>query len=116
MSIFKGILAFFAVILLLCGLAYGFGLFNIFYTNHIGVPTENANRNVMKQSQSWIDGKAQDVAKYRLEYIREKDPVAKEAIRQTVILSTSDVDVTLLPIDIQEFIRDMKSGSDMKYK
>ena len=45
---------------------------------------ENVRRNVFENTQSYVKGKQQELEKLRLEYIREKDPIAKEAIANMI--------------------------------
>ena len=83
--------------------------FEIFGIRFWGVRKENARREVFEQTQSYVEGKRQELTKYRLEYLKEKDPQAKEAIRQTIILSFSNFDENKLQPDLQTFLYEMKN-------
>lgn len=100
-----GIIAF---TLLLVGLSFAFGWSDVLYTKTVGKAQENARRQVFEQTQSYVEGKAQELTKYRLEYQTEKDPVAKEAIRQTIIQSFSNVDASKMPFELQSFLSQVR--------
>ena len=83
--------------------------FEIFGIRFWGVRAENARREVFEQTQSYVEGKRQELTKYRLEYQREKDPIAKEAIRQTIIQSMANFNESKLPTDLQSFLEQLKN-------
>jgi len=65
---------------------------------------ENVRRNVFENTQSYIEGKRQELSKYRLEYIREKDSIVKEAIASTIRQSFTNFNKTKLDYDSQIFL------------
>ena len=71
-----GGLALFLVIMFIFGL-YGLGWFKFF-----GPKTENIKREIFENTQSYVHGKIQDLAKYYDEYNQADGVDEKEAIRQ----------------------------------
>lgn len=65
---------------------------------------EDARRTVFENTQSFIEGKKQELIKYRLEYMRSEDAAEKEALRITIISSMANVDRSKLPMDLQQFL------------
>lgn len=75
-----------------------------------GVRQENARREVFKTSQAYNEGKAQDLAKYKLEYELAKDSTDKQIIKNMIIHSFADYDAKNLPSDLQVFLKEMKDA------
>lgn len=98
-------------ILILC-LVIGLGYYNVFYTKTAGKAQQKAKkqvqREVFEQTQSYVEGKRQEIVKYRLEYMKA-DSSEKHAIKMTIIQSFANFDESLLndPI-LESFIRDLK--------
>ena len=75
-----------------------------------GVKTENVRREVFEQSQSYVEGKRQELTKYRLEYMRSKDPAERRAIQATILQSMANFDEDKLPPDLQGFLDQLKNA------
>ena len=83
----------------------------LFILNYTGLITyqffapkyENVRRKTFENTKSYVEGKRQEITKYRLEYIREKDPAAKEAIKETILKSFANFDINKLEPDQQTF-------------
>jgi len=105
----KNVLITIGVIIALFAIIFAANEFEIFGTKFWGVRKENARREVFEQTQSYVEGKRQEITKYRLEYQLEKDTVAKEAIRQTIITSFANFDVNKLSPDLIEFLNELKN-------
>ena len=82
----------------------GLSFYGLWHYKTFAPKKEAIRRDVFKQTRSYNEAKIQELAKYRLEYIREKDPVSKEAIKSTIILMFSDYNVDLLPAELKSFI------------
>lgn len=93
-----------AAIFALSFIGNAMGLFNIQFW---GVKQANAQRNVFEQSQSYVEGKRQEVTKYRLEYMQTKDPQSREAIRQTILMSTANMDLSKLTPEQRDFVESL---------
>lgn len=105
----KQTLAIIAVVIGLFAFVFLANEFEIFGIRFWGVRVENARREVFEQTQSYVEGKRQELTKYRLEYQREKDPIAREAIRRTIIESMANFDINKLSPDLQNFLEQLKN-------
>jgi len=95
-------------LVVIIALNFAFGWVDVGYTKTVGKAKENARREVFEQSQSYVEGKRQELTKYRLEYQRTKDSTEKEAIRQTILQSFANFDEKKLPYDLLQFLQDIK--------
>lgn len=100
----KTVLYYFAAIVLFFGLIFFVNEFEIFGIKFWGVRRANAQREVFEQTQSYVEGKRQEVAKYRYEYLKSKDKDEKAAIRATLRSSLANFDVTKLDPDMRSFV------------
>jgi hypothetical protein len=73
MSTFKWVLAGIAIILLFIGIGFGTGYLNVGYTKTVGKAQQNANREVFEQTQSYVEGKRQDLTKNYVEWKKAND-------------------------------------------
>ena len=102
------ILSVIGILIVLVALDFGFGYLGVFKTKTVVKAQENARREVFEVTQSYIEGKRQEAAKYRLEYMRSDDPSEKEAIRSTIAQSFANFDENLLPKELRDFVYVMK--------
>lgn len=79
-----GLAAFFAIIFI-------FGLAGLGYYKFFAPKKENIRREVFEQTQSYVHGKIQDLAKYYEEY-NKAEPEDRESIRQLIILRFAEFD------------------------
>ncbi len=108
----KGIFVSIICIVLTIGSVFLANEFEIFGIKFWGVRKENARREVFEQTQSYVEGKRQDLLRYRLEYYKCKDAQEKEAIRQTIILSFSNFpEEKLTDPDLRQFLHAMKNDT-----
>lgn len=78
--------------------------------NKIFLPAnENVRREAFEQTRSFNEGKIQDLNKWRLEYMKAKDPMDKKLIKQTILQAFVDYDDSKLPSDLQQFLRTLKN-------
>jgi len=88
----------------LTGLSFGLGWVNVGYTKTVGKAQQNAQRTVFEETQSYVEGKRQEVAKFRYEYLKSKDPQEKTAIRSMLRSSLANFDKTKLDQDMVSFL------------
>ena len=69
--------------------------FQIFGIKFWGVRTENAKREVFENSQSYVQGKRQELTKLHHEWI-DADAESKRTIEATIRMSFADFDATKL--------------------
>ena len=85
MSTGKVIRLILGVILIFIGLSFAFGWVDVFYTKTVGKAKENARHVVMKYSQSYSDGKVEQLADYHQQWVNaKKDPDNRAAIESTI--------------------------------
>ena len=68
-----------------------------------------AERQVMRHDQSFVDGMAINIGKQIDEY-QTADTVHQIALRQRILDESRQIDNTLLPADEQSFIEQLKEG------
>lgn len=72
---------------------------------------QNVKRKVFKETRSFNEAKVQELVKYRLEYLKEDDLKAKEAIASTIRISFADYDPNKLDNgELRTFLRAMING------
>lgn len=95
------------VLILFIGFAWGMGWFGVLYTETVGAAQQDASRQVFEHTQSYVEGKRQELIKYRLEYMRA-DSSDKEAIKTMLVHSFSNFDEELLEPELQSFLKEIK--------
>ncbi len=88
-----GLLSILAIVVLLI-ITFGFGLFGLEYKKFFAPKHENVNRQVFEQTQSYVHGKVQDLAKYYEEYNKAEAAEDKEAIRSLILMRFAEFDAT----------------------
>lgn len=84
------------------------GLFSLGYYKFFAPKEENIRREVFEQTQSYVHGKIQDLAKYQNEY-NDADTDEKEVIRQLIIVRFAEFDETKIkPITLRSFLISMR--------
>jgi hypothetical protein len=78
------ILAFISIIIIVGALDLGFGWFGVFKTKTIGKQQQNANREVFKETQSYVDGMAQELSNLKFEYDKATEDIDKKAIENKI--------------------------------
>lgn len=91
--------------------AAGMEFLGIGWLRFFGVRRQDAHREVFKATRSWNAAKEQELLKLRLEYIREEDPVVREAIAFTIRHKFADYSVDKLDTpELRDFLTRMKMG------
>ena len=88
-------------------LIFAINEFEIFGIKFWGVRKADANRKVFEQSQSYVEGKRQDLIKYRLEYMRA-DSADKVILKNTIAHAFANFDGNLLEPELKSFLDKMK--------
>lgn len=86
-----GILLIIGAIILLIALSFGLGYVGVFHTKTVGKAQQNANREVFEQTQSFVEGKRQELVKLHHEWIKASDE-DKLAIESTIRISFANFD------------------------
>lgn len=88
-----------------------FGAYGNMYDKVIGTQHESVQRQKFKQNASYVEGKISDLAKYKREYEKEKDPVAKKSIANLIDEDFANFDVTLIENqDLYNFLQEIRDG------
>ena len=114
----KGLVAIILVFVLLAGLtllSVGLGWVggkgDNFLRRTIGKERATIEREVFEESKSYVKGMADDLSKYKLEWMKEKDNTVKRAIINHVNSVYADFDAdTLHDDDLAEWLRDARKG------
>ena len=98
-----------ASFVLLIGMIVFANEFEIFGVKFWGVRKENAKREVFEQTQSYVEGKRQDLAKYHHEWVKsEKD--TRESIEATIRIEFSNFDKNkILDESLRNWLSDIMS-------
>ena len=75
-------------IIFICGimlLSFSFGWFGVGYTKTVGKAQRNAETEVFKNSQTYVDGVVTNFEKQKLAYTLSKDSVERKAIAMYMI-------------------------------
>ena len=98
------------VIAVLIVAAFGLEMFGLKWEGYFAPKHEAIRRKVFKETRSYNEAKLQDLAKYRLEYLRAKDKEDKEAIASTIRMMFAEYDENKLPYELKEFLKQIKYG------
>ena len=108
-QVFAVIGAVVGAIVLMMILSLTFGWFGVGYTKTVGKAQQNAERTVFEETQSYVEGKRQEVTKYRYEYLKTKDKDERAAIRATLRSSLANFDLNKLSSDDYSFVQELKN-------
>jgi len=108
MKIVGYILAGIVALALLIAVAFALELGGLQWKKFFAPKHEAVRREVFKQTRSFNEAKLQELTKYRLEYMRSKDPAEKGAIASTIRLAFADYDTSMLPSELQAFVEEVK--------
>jgi len=99
------------LVVLMLGLAFGLEWLGIGWKGYFGPKHQDVERSIFRETQSFNRGAETQLADYRLQYIREKDPVVKSAILTTVRSQFADVDPSNISnSEIRSFLQTAISG------
>jgi len=90
-------------VMLLGFILNGYGLIHYKF---FGPRFENVRREVFENTRSYNEAKVQDLAKYRLEYMRATSE-EKEALRSTIVIMFANYPIERLPTELQGFMREL---------
>ena len=95
--------------LLILGLGLGFLLkfVGLFEYQFFAPKYENARREVFENTQSYVEGKRQDLIRYRLQYNQAPSTENKNAIKSTIRLMFSNVDPDIFEPQLASFLKDV---------
>ena len=86
------------------------GLFGLGWFKFFAPKTENIRRDVFENTQSYVHGKSQDLAKKFEEYNKADSPADRETIRQLILLQFAEFDASKLQSpELRNFLIKMRS-------
>lgn len=89
-------------------LSFIMGLFGLGWMKFFNPRKENIRREVFEQTQSYVHGKIQDLAKYHDEY-RQGNENDKECIRQLIIVRFAEFDESKIKsTNLRNFLKRMR--------
>jgi len=88
-------------------LLWGLTANSIMMKKYFGVWSEDVNREVFESTKSYNEGKLQQLAKYRQEYL-DASPEGQKALQETIRVMFADYKEKELPVGLREFLRDMR--------
>jgi len=94
-------------VILLIALLFGLTWGGITWYRFFQPKRENARREVFEATRSYNQAKVQELAKYRLEYLRADDSGDRDAIASTVRLRFADYDRSQLPDELYRFLQEV---------
>ena len=99
------------IVLLVAALAFAFGAewLGIAWKGYFGPKHAAVEREVFKSTRGFTEGKAQQLSKMRMEFLRMKpdDVTGKRAIASTVRHTFSDFDPSTLNTELRGFLNQM---------
>ncbi len=111
LNLFKVMGLIIASVVVVISLAFVLKLGGIEWYRFFGVKKQSAEREVFKETRSYNEAKEQELLKLRLEYIKEKDTVAKEAIASTIRHKFADYPKSKLDSELlRDFLLKIKKG------
>lgn len=110
-NVFKGIGIGIASLVVIFILMMAFGGMDLFYNATIERESINIERENFEQSKSYIQGMAEDLAKYKYELATEENEIARKAIVEMIIDRCSSLDANdLNDPSLRQFLRDVRNG------
>lgn len=85
-------------------LIIGFGLAALEWRRYFEPEHAAVGREVFEQTPSFVHGKAQYIARLRLQYEAADTDASRQSLRTLIKSEAAAVDTTLLPRDIQAFL------------
>ena len=69
----------------------------------------NVQREVFENTQSYVEGKRQDLVAYRLQYLQAKSDTERAALKATIVMMYANFDESKLQQpELREFLKQMK--------
>lgn len=95
-------------IIIFIALAFAFELGGLKWDRYFKPKHENVRREVFKETRSYNEAKAQELLKYRYEFMTAKDDVTKQAIADLIRHTFAEYDETKLSPELCSFLRQIK--------
>lgn len=110
-NVLKGVGLIFCFIFIIYLFAGVTGLMDLQFYKYFGTQQANIQRDIFKENKSYIEGMAQDLAKYKYELETEKDETTQKAIKEMIRGKYADFNIdNLQDRNLQQFLRGIRGG------
>lgn len=106
------IVAVIAGIALMIVLAFGIEMGGLKWKGYFAPKHAAVERQVFKETRSFNEAKLQELTKARLEYLREKDPIVRQALASTIRHQFADYDSSKLPPELASFLNSVRYSTN----
>lgn len=111
----KGFLKGMSIILataMICIALFGLELGGIHLNGFFRKEQKNIDREVFKSTVTYNEGKLDDLAKYKLEMIKEKDPIARAGIQSYINETYANFDENNIKnMELRQFLQECRNGA-----
>lgn len=77
---------------------------SVLFASFFAPKFEQVRRNTYVQSDSYVQGKIQELQKFQIEYLKTQDPIVKIALAETIKYTASGISFNNLPQPLKTFI------------
>jgi hypothetical protein len=97
-------------LIVIIALSFGLGYTGVFYTKTVGKSQQNANRTVFEQTQSYVEGKRQELVKFHHEWMLANDQ-DKKSIEAVIRQSFANFDDNKIEdVELYQFLKQCKNN------
>lgn len=107
LKVIGGIIGTIAIIAIMIALSFGREVLSLKWKKYFAPKHENVRREVFEATHSYNKGKAQELIKYRLEYLRATSDEEKSAIASTIRMSFAGYDASGFPYELKQFLNEV---------
>lgn len=112
MKVFGIVVAALAGLFLFIALMFGLTWMGIEWRGFFGPKRAAVERKIFRETRSYDEGTVQQLSRYRLQFIRAKDPEEKRAIASTVRMMFAEYDPDRLPSsELRSFLKEVNNGT-----
>lgn len=98
-----------AIVVIIVALVFAIGGLGLAYKAYFAPKHANVDRQVYEQSQSYVHGKIQDLAKYKQEYDKTDSPVERQAIQTLINQQFAQFDSSkIVDSNLRKFLVNMR--------
>jgi hypothetical protein len=101
----KIVLWIFIVIIGLFAIDFVGNTYGLFSYGFFAPKKENIRRHVFENTQSYVQGKIQDLSNYKLQMDTTKDPASKAAIQAVIRSQFANFDINQCPDELKAFLQ-----------
>lgn len=99
-----------ALAVLVVGIAFGGPYLRLQVMRLFGTEIESAKTDIYRENKSYVEGTVRDLREMQVEYAKADDS-HKEALGSLILHRANELDWDRLPIDVREFLNELKEKS-----